>query len=261
MRSIWTGALTFGLVTIPVKLYVASDQNNIELNMLHKKDLSPVRFARVCRLEEKEIPFTDITKGHQIEKDHYVVLTEDDIKKANVAKSKTIEIIHFTKETNVETIFYDKPYYLEPTKGSEKSYDLLLEALKRCQKVGVAKFVIRTRENIGVIKPYKNTLILNELRYASEIRHPKELNIPNKKMVTEKEIAMAVKFVNQLTETFKPDKYQDSYRKELERIINAKAKGKTIVASGKEPTPTKVNDLMATLKQSLEQQKRSSVSH
>jgi DNA end-binding protein Ku len=258
MRSIWSGALTFGLVNIPVKLFVATEERSLDLDMLHKKDMSPIRFARVCKVEEKEIPYDQLTRGFELDTDDYVVLTDEELQKANVKKTKSIEIQAFVKESEIDTLLFEKPYYLEPAKGAEKSYALLFEALKKAKKVGVAKFVLRSRERIAIVKPYKNALMVEQLRYMQDIRTTEDLNLPVKQSVTQREITMALAFIEQLTEKFEPQKYKDTYKQELEKIIKAKAKGQKVTGKGKEPVPTKVNDLMAQLKASLEMQQRAS---
>jgi DNA end-binding protein Ku len=253
MRSIWSGSLTFGLVNIPIKLYVATEEKRLDLDMLHKKDMSPIRFARVCRNEEKEVPYDQIIKGYEVDKDDYVVLTDEEIKKANVQKTNSIEIMEFVNEDEIDSVFFEKPYYLEPAKGAQKSYALLVEALKKAGKVGIAKFILRTRERMAIIKPHENLIILEQLRYAQEIRATKELNLPDEKYVNKKEIDMAIAFINQLTDEFKPDQYHDTYKEKLEKVIQAKAKGEVIRTTGKEPVPTKVEDLMTLLKANLDQ--------
>lgn len=256
MRSIWSGSLAFGLVNIPVKLYVATDEKGLDLDMLHKKDMSPVRFARVCKREEKEIPYNELTRGFEIDKDDYVVLTEDELQKAKANRIKTIEILQFVKEAEIDTIYYEKPYYIEPTKGSEKSYSLLFEALSQSKKVGIARSVLRTRERIAVIKPFNNVLVVNQLRYSQDIRNTKELNVPEEKSVTKKEVDMALAFINQLTEPFKPQTFKDIFKNEIEKLIRIKSQGKRTTVEGELPkTSAKTADLMELLKKSLEQEK------
>jgi DNA end-binding protein Ku len=256
MRSIWSGSLSFGLVNIPVKLYVATEDNGLDLTMLHKDDLSPVRFARFCKKEEKEIPYQEITRGFEVESGEYVVISEEDFAKATVKRTKSIEILNFVKEEEIDSVYFEKPYYLEPAKGSEKSYALLAEALKKSKTVGIAKFVLRAREHLALIKPSGNALILNQMRFSDEIRDMKDLEISKNKAVTEKELAMALAFIEQLTEKFTPENYKDTYIAELHKIIDAKRKGKTVKIAKDEPIPTKVEDLMTLLKKSLEQQER-----
>lgn len=253
MRSIWSGSLSFGLVNIPIKLYVATEEKTVDLDMLHKKDLSPIRYARVCREEEKEVPYEEIIKGYEVDKDDYVVVTPQDIQKANVKKTKSIEIMQFVHEEEIDSMFFEKPYYLEPVKGAEKSYALLVEALKKSKKVGIARFVLRTRERVAIIKPRRNVLVLDQMRYVQDIRDTNELNLPEDVGLKEREIGMAVAFIEQLSETFDPKQFHDTYKDELEKIIESKAKGETVRVKGKEPVATKAEDLMQLLKASLEQ--------
>jgi DNA end-binding protein Ku len=258
MRAIWTGALSFGLVNIPVRLYSATEDHGLDLDMLHKKDLSPIRYARICRVDGKEIPYDDIVKGYEYEKGDYVVLTDEDFKKANVKKTKTIDIVDFAKEDDIDTMYFEKPYYLEPEKGAFKAYALLREAIKKSKKVGVAKFVLRNREHLGVLKAKGNIIVLNQLRFKEEIREPEDLKVPSKsENATNKEIAMALTLIDQLTEHFKPEDYKDTYVKDVKQIIDAKVKGKKPKTKNdvKDTTPTEVHDIMAMLKKSLEKQK------
>lgn len=258
MRALWKGSISFGLVNIPVKMFVASHEREFKFVMLHKKDLSQIRYARICKTEEKEIPWEEIVKGYEYEPDEFVVLTEEDFKKANLTKSKSIEIIDFVKEDEIDAMFYAKPYFLEPEKNAAKAYVLLREALKKSKKVGIAKFVIHNREHVAVIKPYENAIILNELRYSDEILQPSELNIPEEKSTSPKEVDVALKLIDHLTTKFKPEKYKDTYSDEIREIIEQKAKGRKIHPKGQESKPTKVQDIMSLLKASLEEQPKKS---
>lgn len=253
MRSIWSGSLSFGLVNIPIKLYVATEEKTIDLDMLHKKDMSPIRYAKICRAEEKEVPYEEITKGFEVDKDDYVIVTPDEMKKANIKKTNSIEIMQFVQEEEIDSMYFEKPYYLEPVKGAEKSYALLIEALKKSKKVGIAKFVLRTRERVAIVKPRGKALVLDQMRYFQDIRDTKELNLPEDVGLKEREISMAVAFIEQLTEKFDPKQFHDTYKEELERMIEAKAKGETVRVKGKEPVATKAEDLMELLQASLEQ--------
>jgi DNA end-binding protein Ku len=255
MRAIWTGALSFGLVNIPIRLYSATSGTDLDLTMLHKKDLSPIRYARICRADGKEIPYEDIVKGYEYRKGDYVILTEEDFKKANVEKTKSIEIQEFAKESEIDPIYFEKPYFLEPEKGAEKAYALLRESLKKSKKVGIAKFVLRNRERLAAIKPSGNVIVLEQMRFEHEIREPEDLNLPDAKKAGSKEIQIALALIEQLTEHFKPGQYKDTYTDELKKVIDAKAKGKPIKAKGKERKPTEVSDLMAVLKKSLEKER------
>ena len=255
MRAIWSGTISFGLVTIPVRLFSGSQSNSLDLDMLRKDDLCPVKYARVCRSDGKEIPYEDIVKGYEYREGDYVVLEPEDFEKANVRKTKTIDIQDFVMESEVDTIFFQKPYYLEPDKGGDKPYALLREALKKSKKVGIANFVMRNHEHIAVLKPYGKLLLLNQLRYHDEIRDTDELNLPESKLVNDKELKMAISLIDQTTAKFKPEEYEDTYIEDLKKIIEAKAKGKKPKVKGKEPKKSNVVDMMTLLKKSLEEKK------
>jgi DNA end-binding protein Ku len=258
MRAIWTGAISFGLVNIPVRLYSASEERELHFDLLHKKDLSPIRYARVCRADGKEIPYEDIVKGYEYQDGDYVVLMDEDFKKTNIRKTKTIDIAEFTNEEEIDSMYFDKPYYLEPAKGAEKAYAVLREALKKSKKVGLAKYVLRNRERMGALTIRGKLIVLNQMRYQSEIRKPEDLKLPDKKSVQAKEISIALALIDQLTVPFEPEKFKDEYSQELKKVIKLKSKGKIPKAKGKEPTPTKMPDLMQALRKSLEEQQRQS---
>lgn len=262
MRAIWTGSISFGLVNIPVKLYSATNQHQIDLDMLDKETLAPIRYARISTDSGKEIPWNEIVKGYKYDGEHYVVITDEDFKKVNVRKTKTIDILDFVREEEIEPIYYEKPYYLEPTKGAGKAYVLLREALRRAGKVGIASFVIRNREHIGVLKPYQKMIVLDQIRFASEIRKPDELDIPQEEEFRGKEVDMALALIDQLTVKFNPEAYRDTYTEEMLKLIEEKSQGKVVRPKGKEPKPSNVADLMSLLQASLkakEKQKRKAV--
>lgn len=253
MRSIWSGSLTFGLVNIPVRLYSATAGEQLEFNMLHKKDYSPIRYAKICRKEGKEIPFDEIVKGYEYQKGDFIVLSDADFKKVNIKKTKSINVMDFVREEEIDPMYFEKPYYLEPDKGADRAYALLREALTKTKKVGIAKFVIRNREHLGLIKPgVKGVLVLDQMRFVDELHKAEELNLPDSESVSKKELDMAIKFIDQLSSHFTPSDYKDTYKEELKEVIEDKAKGKPVHVEGEEPAPTKVADLMDTLKASLE---------
>lgn len=251
MRSIWSGTISFGLVNIPVKLASAVQSEDIDFDMLSKSDLSPVRYARIDSKTGKEVAWKDIVKGYQYAKGKYVVVEDEDFAKASPEKSKTIDIIQFVKEDEIDPIYYEKPYYLVPGKGAEKSYKLLMKALEETGAVGVAEFMLRNREHICTIKPYDGVLLLNQLRYHEEIRETPEVEAVGKERVREKELDLAIKLVNQLTEKFNPAAFKDTYIAALKKAIKAKAAGKEIRIAEPEKRTATVKDLMEVLKQSL----------
>lgn len=257
MHSIWQGAISFGLIHIPVRLYSASRSRELKFKLLHQKDRSEIRYARICKTEGKEIPWKEIAKGYEYKKGSYIVLTEEDFEKANVKKSKTIEVLDFTAEGQIETMYFEAPYYLEPEKGASKAYALLREALKKSKKVAVARFVFQHHEHLGVIKPHGDLLVLNQLRYSAEIIDPKPLNIPKKEHVSEKEVAIALKLIDELTRPFKIQHYSDTYTDELKSLIKRKARGKRVaIKKEKVEKAPKIHDMMSLLKDSLKQSKK-----
>ncbi len=255
MRSIWKGSISFGLVNIPVSLFAASQVKEISFVLLHKKDLSEIRYARICKTEEKEVPWKEIVKGYEYEKGEFVVFDEKDFERMNIVKTKTIEIINFIDQDEIDSVYYVKPYYLEPEKNGEKAYGLLRDALKKSNKVGLAKYVLRNREHLAVIKCYEDMIILNELRYESELLAPKDLKIPQSK-ANPKELNMAIQLINQLTAHFDPKKYKDTYSEELKAVIKQKAKGKLIHPKTEVKMRTsKIHDIMSLLQDSLKKPK------
>lgn len=255
MRPIWTGSISFGLINIPVRLYSATNtRQQIDFDMLHAKDLSPIRYAKVCKEDGEEVSNDEIVKGVKVKGDQYVVLDDEDFEKANVTRSKSIEITGFIEEIEIDDIYFEKPYLLEPEETGQKAYVLLRDALERSEKVGLAKFVMRGREHMSVVKASDNGLMLVQLRYQNELRTPKDLDIPEKK-ITKQELDMALMLVDKLAVSFRPSTYRDSYHEELTRIIAAKAKGQTPRAKGKAPEPTNVRDIMTALRKSLDQKK------
>jgi len=255
MKSIWRGAISFGLIHIPVRLYSASKDRELKFKLLHKKDLSEIRYARICKADGKEIPWEEIVKGYEYREGDYVVLTEEDFEKANPKKTKTIEIVDFTGEDEIDTMLYETPYYLEP-EGSSKAYNLLREALKRSKKVAVGNYVLRQHEHLGVIKPHGDVLVLNQLRYSSELKSPKGLHIPKEAAFPKNEVDVALKLIEELTKPFKPGNYSDTYTDEVKKIIAQKSKGKKIKIKHEKMKSHKVHNIMSLLKDSLEQHKK-----
>ena len=251
-RPIWSGSISFGLINIPVTLYSASRERELDFDMLHAKDHSPIRFARICRAEGKEVPYQDIVKGYEYRKGDYVILDDEDFKKADARKTKTIDIFEFTDADEIDPIYFEKPYYLAPEERAAKAYVLLREALKKSHKVGVAKYVLRNKETIGILKVEGDLLVLDQARYKDELRTPK-ITVPKIK-TTAHEVSMALKLINELQGHFQPGKYHDSYSAELKKVIAEKAHGKTIKVKGKAPVATKVPDIMDVLRSSLEKE-------
>jgi DNA end-binding protein Ku len=257
MKSIWTGSLSFGLINIPIKLYSASEERSLSFKLFDKHGNCPISYVKVCRSNHKEVPYDDIVKGYEYEKGDYVILDEADFKKASPKKTELIEIIQFSDQSDIDPIYFEKPYYIEPDKKASKAYALLRDALAETKKVAIARFVLRNKEYIAAVKPEKDLLILNQLRYEDEIRKNEEIKAPKGSPYTEEELKVALSLIRHLDKKFDPKKFHDTYTEELEEIIKAKAKGKTVKVSSEKapPVTTDMKDLMKLLKESLEKEK------
>lgn len=259
MRPMWSGSLTFGLVNIPVRMYKASSEDRLEFHFLHKKDHAPVRYVRVCQADGEEVAYEDLERGYEYKRGEYVVVSDADFEKANVRKTKTIDIVSFADAGDIDPVYFERPYYLEPEAGAGKAYALMREALRRSNKVGIARFVFTNRERLGVVKLMDEVIVLGQIRYPSELRDVKGLELPSAEQAGEKELEMALALVGQFVERFDPSAFHDTYREDLERLIAAKVAGKKTVALGEAPEPTRAKDLMTTLRASLEERQQATV--
>lgn len=253
MHTIWNGSISFGLVNIPVRMYSGTNPHEgLDLTMLHKDDHAPIRYARICRKDGEEIPWEDIVKGYEYRDGDYIVLTKKELERIDAKKTQTIDIQQFVDERDIDIRYFEKPYYLEVVKGGEKAYALLRAALQKSNKLAVAKFVLHEREHVAAIKPVGRALVLNQMRFPTDLREPGELHFPTDKDLSAKEIEMALKFVRQETKPFIAEDLHDTYTEELEEMIKDKTKGKRPQKTSKaslEKTSSK--DLMAALKASL----------
>jgi DNA end-binding protein Ku len=257
-RGLWKGAISFGLVNVPVELHSAQKRSSeLDMTMLDKRDLSPVGYRRVNKASGKEVPWGDIVKGYEYEDDKYVVLSDEDFRRANPEAAKTVDIVAFVERDAIAPQFFETPYYLVPGKRGEKAYALLRETLKKAGKAGIATVVIRTKQYLAALIPQDELLILDTLRYADELKDAEELKIPAAK-VTAKELDMAMRLVEDMSDDWKPQKYKDTYREDLLKRIEEKVKaGQTeeITEPEKEERAAKganVIDLMSLLKKSVE---------
>lgn len=257
MRSIWTGSISFGLINIPVKLFSAVQESTLDMDMLDKSDHSNIKFKRVNETTGKEVTFANIVKGYKID-DKYVILDDKDFEAADAEKTKTIDILNFTLEKEIDSLYYEQPYYLEPDKGAMKAYALLRDALQASGKVGVTSFVLRNKEGLAILKPYKDVIVLNRIRFQQEIRDTSELKLPPVSKTKVKEMDMAHKLVEQLTEKFDISSYKDQYTDKLLQIIKDKAKGKKQAPPKLKIVHKQSDDLMSMLKASLETKKKKS---
>lgn len=255
MRSIWTGSIGFGLVTIPIKLYSAVEDSGLDLDMLDKKDHSHIRFMRVNEKTGKEVAWENIVKGYDYE-GKYVVLSDDDFTQASPEKTKRIEIFQFAKETEIDSIYFEQPYFAEPDKNAAKPYRLLKDVLEKTGTVGVGSFVLRNKEGLVVIKPYDDILVINRIRYQQEIRDHKALKMPAGTAPKPAEMKMAMELIKTMTGKFDISEYKDTYTADLLKIIKAKAKGTKPKAAPLRVVHKQSSDLMEQLKASLGTKKK-----
>ena len=260
MAAIWKGAISFGLVSIPVELRSAVRSERISFRMLHAEDLSPVKYERVCAEDGEPVPWDEVVKGYEYAKGKYVVLTDEDFERAALEASRTIDILDFVKQDEIDPRYFETPYYLVPSKGGERPYALLREAMRRTGAVGIGKIIIRQKQNLAAVKVVGDALVLELMRFANELVDTTEFSFPASDSVKPQELTMAEQLIANLEEPFSPDKYTDDYRANLMRIIKAKLKGKKPelepLTEGA-PADAEVIDLMARLRESLDQGKKS----
>lgn len=254
MKAIWTGSIGFGLVNIPIKLYSAVQSSNLDFDMLDKKDGANIKFQRVNEHTHKEVLWKNIVKGYLLN-EKYVVLEDADFKKAAPEKSAHIEIIQFVKQAEIESIYFESPYYIKPEKTGTRAYVLLKEALEKSGKAGIGTFVMRDREHVCMIAVISGLLILNRLRFPEEIRKPDELELPTAKSKPT-EVKLAVSLIEQLTKPFNPKLFKDEYTGRLLKIIKSKARGKSVPYQPLKVVHSKTKDLMEQLQASLSKGKR-----
>jgi len=253
--TVWKGHLTFGLVSLPVRLYSAARSETVSFNQLHKTDNSRVKQVLYCQLEDKPVPRSDLVKGYEYEKDRYVVIDEEDIKKVAPQTAKTMEILEFVKSGEVDPIFFESSYYLAPDDAGEKAYALLFEALRRTGYVAIAKVAMHNREHAVVLRPGDQGILMHTLYYRDEIRRVEEFRT-DKSLVREKELDLAVTLIESLAATFEPEKYTDGYRENLKAMIQAKIHGRQTVEVAAPQHLAPVVDILEALKMSLASAKK-----
>ncbi len=258
MRPIWKGAISFGLVFVPVKLYAATEQKDIKFNYLHEKCKTPVQYRRYCPTCQADVPMEEIVKGYEYEKGRYVIMKEDDFDKLSGADGgKSIEILDFVDLREIDPVYYEKPYYLAPGEGGAKVYELLRRSMGETGKVAVARVVIRNRESLATIRVGdKNVLIMSTMHYPDEIRQADILPEMNYQInLHDNEVKMAVNLISSLSAEFQPEKYVDTYRQNLMEVIQAKIAGEAVEIPAR-PETGKVVDLMEALKASIDLAKK-----
>ena len=252
MRPIWKGAISFGMVTIPVKLYSATEQKDVRFRLLHKDDGAPIEEKRFCTADGKEVPWEDLVRGYEISKGEYVILDPEEIDAAKPESSTTIDIGDFVDAAEIDPVYFEKSYFLEPGEGGGKAFSLLRAALEETRRVAIARVTIRTRERLATLRAYDGTLILETMFWPDEIRSTGALDLPHgaESRVRDKELQMARTLVESLADRFRPESYADEYRTALEKLIQQKSRGEVRNAKRRKAEP-KVIDLMEALRASV----------
>ena len=261
--TVWKGHLTFGLVSLPVKLYSAARGETVSFNQLHKTDHSRVKQVLYCQVEDKPVPRSELVKGYEYEKDKYVVVDDEEIKKVAPKTAKTMEILEFVKEDEVDPVYFESSYYMAPDEAGEKPYALLFEALRRSHYLALAKIAMHNREHIVLLRPGKHGILMHTMYYKDEVRQVEEFRTDSS-LVKEKELELATALIDSLTATFEPEKYKDTYRENLKALIQAKVEGRETVAAPAPQHLAPVVDILEALKLSLAEGKkppRSVISH
>lgn len=252
MKTLWKGAISFGLVNIPINMYVATENKDIKFNYLHKECLSPIKYQKYCPNCDKEIDNTDIVRGYEYQRGSYVVIDEGDLESIPQENTKTIDILDFVTLNQLDPIYFDKSYYLEPTPGGEKAYALIVEAMKKTDKIAIARVMIRSRQSLAALRAREEILIMETIFYPDEIRSPELLNHGlNPSKLHENEIKMAINLIENLSVDFDPSKYEDEYRKALGEMISAKVAGQEFVSPQPPEARGNVVDLMEALQASV----------
>lgn len=252
-RAIWSGSISFGLVTIPVKLSTAVHSHELSFHMLHAKDEGRIRFERICAIEDKPVPWDEIVKGYEYEKGEHVVLTDADFERIDPEVTHTIDILEFVELEKIDPMFFEQPYYLEPTKQGRHAYALLRETLNESEKVAIARVVLRTKESIAALKPAGDALVLDMMRWHNEIIDRADLDLPEREKLPPAELKMAKMLVDSMSvDEFAPQKFPNRYRDELLALIDARVSGKSLPRVKRmAPSRGKVVNLMDVLERSL----------
>ncbi|KGP74237.1 Ku protein [Pontibacillus yanchengensis] len=257
MHTMWKGTISFGLVNIPVKLHSATENKDIKLRQLHEECKSPLQYERTCPVCEREVENEEIVKAYEYAKNKFVVLDKEDLDNLKKEQDdKAVEIMDFVKLEEIDPIYFDRSYFLSPNEGGSKAYSLLRKTLEDTNKIGLAKIIIRSKEQLAVVRVYKNTIIMETIHYPDEVRDVQDVpNVPEEEDLGEKELTTAKTLVDQLTAEFDPEKYKDDYRESLMELIEAKKNDEDVTTAKPKPTPDNVTDLMEALEKSLDKNK------
>lgn len=257
MHTIWKGSISFGLVNIPIKLHSAIEDKDIKLRTLHKECHSPIKYEKVCSVCNVEVKPEEIVKAYEYTKGKFIVLDEEELEKLKKDnEDKAVEIIDFVKLEEIDPIYFDRSYYMSPGDNGAKAYSLLRKALSESGKAGLARIMIRSKEQMAVIRVYKNTLVMETIHFPDEVRAAQDVpNVPEENKITKKELDTAILLIDQLTSAFEPEKYTDEYRSALMELIEAKRNGQEVVTAAQHEVKANVTDLMAALQASIDQTK------
>lgn len=261
MHTIWKGSISFGLVNIPIKLHSATEDKDIKLRNLHNKCHSPIKYEKVCPVCEEEVKNEDIVRAYEYTKGKFVVLDDEDLENLKKEKEdKAVEIIDFVKMEQIDPIYYNRSYFMSPSEGGTKAYSLLRRALEESGKVGLAKIIIRSKEQLAIIRVVDNTLVMETIHFPDEVRSTGDVpNVPTAEKVTKKELDTAILLIDQLTTDFEPAKYTDDYRTALLELIESKRTGEEVVTPTQKETKSNVTDLMAALQASIDKTKPANI--
>ncbi|WP_409298289.1 Ku protein [Peribacillus sp. SCS-26] len=257
MHTIWKGSISFGLVNIPIRLHSATEDKDISLRTLHKECHTPIKYEKVCPVCEKEVGKDDLVKAYEYTKGKFVVIEDEELEKLKKAnETKAVEIVDFVKMEEIDPIYFLRSYYLSPGDGGGKAYTLLRKALQESQKVGIAKIIIRSKEQLAVVRVFENTLLMETIYFPDEVRAANDVpNVPAEENITKKELDTAIMLIDQLTTEFEPGKYHDDYRSALMELIESKKTGKTVTPKERDVPESNVMDLMAALQASIDKTK------
>jgi len=258
MHTMWKGTISFGLVNIPVKMHAATENKDVKLRQLHKECESPIKYQKVCPVCDREVENDEIVKAYEYAKNKFVVLDEDELKALKKEQEdKAVEIMDFVKLEDIDPIYFEKSYYLSPNEGGSKAYGLLRAALEDTGKIGIAKMMIRSKEQLAVIRVYENTIVVETIHYPDEVRSVKDVpNVPENVETAKKELDTAKMLIDQLTTEFNPDKYEDEYRTSLLELIEEKKNEEQTTTTKTKPAPDNVTNLMDALQESLDKAKK-----
>ena len=257
MRPLWKGAITFGLISIPVRLYSAVQEKSLKFHLMHEEDGGRIKYERVCSKCGKKVSWDDLVKGYEYSKDHYVTFTEDELGALEVDSIRAIDVVAFVPLSDIDPIYFNKTYYVAPEAAGLKAYKLLADALQAEGQVGVAKIALREKEHLATVRLKDDIFVLETMHWPDEIREPEFEELDKNVKIQDNEVKMARQLIQQLSAEFEPSEFADEYRAKLEELVQAKVEGQEVTVSAEpEEEPTKVVDLMEALKASVEEAKK-----